>query len=125
MMSQDEQQSQWTVTDWQGKMLIDRDGRKLGKLRDVYVDVEDDQPRFATIKEGIFGKHLTFVPLAGMTIGPDALQAGVSRKQVRSAPNIALHGGELSQEDESVLYEHYALGYAPMDTPSKRRLARR
>lgn len=125
MMSQDEQQSRWNVTDWQGKTLIDRDGRKLGKLQDVYVDVEDDQPRFATIKEGLINKHLTFVPLAGMTIGPDALQASVSRKEVRSAPNIALRGGELSQQDESVLYEHYELGYTPLDTPSKRRLARR
>jgi hypothetical protein len=33
----------------------------------------------------------------------------VSAQQVKDAPNIALHGGELSQADESALYHHYQL----------------
>ena len=28
------------------------DGEKVGKLQDVYVDVENDEPQFATVKEG-------------------------------------------------------------------------
>ena len=39
-------------------MLIDRDGEKIGKLQDVYVDVESDEPQFATVKEGFIGRHL-------------------------------------------------------------------
>jgi sporulation protein YlmC with PRC-barrel domain len=46
-------------------MLVDRNGEKIGKLQDVYVDVETDEPQFATVKEGIIGRHLTFVPLGG------------------------------------------------------------
>ncbi len=41
-------------------MLVDRDGERIGKLQDVYVDVENDEPRFATVKEGFIGRHLTF-----------------------------------------------------------------
>lgn len=118
-------QSRWNVSDWQGKMLIDREGAKLGKLQDVYVDIEDDEPQFATVKEGLIDRHLTFVPLAGVTVGPDALQVPVSKRDVKSAPNIAMKGGELSAQDESTLYHHYELNYTPIDTPSKRRLARR
>jgi uncharacterized protein YrrD len=92
------------IGEWQGKDLVDRDGEKLGKLQDVYVDVETDEPMFGTVKEGLIGRHLTFVPLAGITIRPDNLQVAVSREQVKSAPNIELHGDELSKADESTLY---------------------
>jgi hypothetical protein len=40
----------------------------------------------------------------------------VSRDQVKSAPNIELHGDELSPADESTLYHHYQLNYTPPDT---------
>ena len=56
-------QAKWNVAEWHGKMLVDRDGEKIGKLQDVYVDVETDEPQFATVKEGFIGRHLTFVPL--------------------------------------------------------------
>ena len=49
------------------------------------------------MKEGFIGRHLTFVPLTGITIGPDNLQVPVTKEQVSSAPNIALQGGELSR----------------------------
>src|ERR1700733_13982009 len=116
---------QWNVAEWHGKMLGDRNGEKIGKLQDVYVDIENDQPQFATVKEGVIGRHLTFVPLGGLQIGPDDLRVVVTKEQVRSAPDIELHGEELSQADESALYHHFELNYTPIDTASGRRLARR
>jgi uncharacterized protein YrrD len=113
------------IAEWHGKTLVDRDGEKIGKLQDVYVDVETDEPMFGTVKEGLIGRHLTFVPLTGLTFGPDALRMAVTREQVKSAPNIELHGDELSRADESALYHHYELNYTPPDTESGRRLARR
>ena len=113
------------MADWQGKQLVDREGDKIGKLEDVYVDVETDEPMFGTVKEGLIGRHLTFVPLGGTTIGPDDLQVTVSKDQVQDAPDIATEGEELSQTDESGLYHHYGLNYTPPATESGRRLARR
>jgi hypothetical protein len=113
------------IAEWHGKNLIDRDGEKIGKLEGVYVDVETDEPMFGTVKEGLFGRHLTFVPLGGITIGPDSLQVPVTREQVRAAPNLDTDGGELSQSDESSLYHHYELNYTAPNTESGRRLARR
>ena len=74
------------LAEWHGKDLVDRDGHKIGKLEDVYVDVETDEPMFGTVKEGLFNRHLTFVPLREITIGPDSLQVPVSRDQVQDAP---------------------------------------
>jgi sporulation protein YlmC with PRC-barrel domain len=118
-------QAKWNVSEWHGKTLIDSDGEKIGKLEDVYVDVETDEPKFATVKEGIIGRHLTFVPLGGVQIGPDDLQVQVTKERVRSAPDIEMHGEELSQADESKLYHHFEMNYTPIDTESGRRLARR
>jgi uncharacterized protein YrrD len=113
------------IAEWHGKQLIDRYGEKIGKLEEVYVDFETDEPVFGTVKEGFIGRHLTFVPLAGITIGPDSLQVAVSKEQVEDAPNIESEGDQLSQADESALYHHYQLNYTPPDTESGRRLARR
>jgi sporulation protein YlmC with PRC-barrel domain len=113
------------IADWRGKQLVDRDGDKIGKLEDVYVDVETDEPMFGTVKEGLIGRHLTFVPLGGITIGPDNVQLAMAKEQVKDAPNIEIDGDELSQADESTLYHHYQLNYTPPDTESGRRLARR
>jgi hypothetical protein len=114
-------------TEWHGRSLVDIDGLKIGKLEGVYFDVETDQAQFATVKEGglLAGRHLTFVPLTDVTIGPDSLQVSVSKAQVKEAPSIELDGDELSQSDESTLYHHYQLNYMPSTTPSGRRLARR
>jgi sporulation protein YlmC with PRC-barrel domain len=124
-MTERQQDASWNVAEWHGKMLVDREAERIGKLQDVYVDVENDEPQFATVKEGLIGRHLTFVPLSGITVAPDDLQVTVTKEQVKSAPNIELHGEELSQADESALYHHYELNYTPPNTESGRRLARR
>ena len=124
-MNEDQEQAKWSISDWHGKMLVDRDGERIGKLQDVYVDVETDEPQFATVKEGFIGRHLTFVPLGGIQVGPDDLQVAVTKEQVRSAPDLEMHGEELSQADESTLYHHFELNYTPPSTESGRRLARR
>ena len=45
------------IGEWQGKDLVDHEGEKIGKLEDVYVDVETDEPMFGTVKEGLIGRH--------------------------------------------------------------------
>ena len=117
--------ARWAVAEWLGRPILDREGERIGKLQDVYVDVETDEPQFGTVKEGIFPRHLTFVPLVGVQVGPDYLQVTAAKEQVRSAPDIELRGEELSQADESTLYHHFEQNYTPMDTASGRRLARR
>ncbi|HEX4483224.1 MAG TPA: PRC-barrel domain-containing protein [Solirubrobacteraceae bacterium] len=125
MSTDPNEQAALNVADWHGQQIVDIDGEKIGKLEDVYVDVETDVPQFATVKEGLIGRHLTFVPLGGITVGPDELRVAVTKAQVQDAPNIAQQGEELSQDDESALYHHFELNYTPIATESGRRLARR
>jgi PRC-barrel domain len=111
------------IAEWHGRLLIDRDGERIGKLEHVYFDVETEEPQFGTVKEGLFGRQLALIPLAGATIGPDSLHVLVSKEQIRVAPKLEVD--DLSQADESRLYHHYELNYTPLDTDSGRRLARR
>jgi hypothetical protein len=124
-MSTDESSATWLASDWIGKVLVDRDDLKIGKLQDIYVDVETDKPQFGTVKEGFFDRHLTFVPLAAAEVGPDGLKVTATKDQVRSAPDLDLHGQEMSQADESALYHHFEMNYTAPETESGRRLARR
>jgi uncharacterized protein YrrD len=110
---------------WRGKDLFDRDGERIGPLEDVYFDVETDEPQFGTVKEGFLDRHYTFVPLTGVTIGPDSLQVAVTKQQVKDAPNMEHEGDALTQADESLLYHYYQLNYTPTEKPGGRRLARR
>jgi hypothetical protein len=78
-------------------MLVDCDGEKIGKLQDVYVDVETDEPQIRDGQERFIDRHLTFPPLGGIKVGPDELDVAVSRELVKTAPNLEQHGDELSQ----------------------------
>lgn len=112
------------LSEWRGRLLNDANGERIGRLEDVYFDIDTDEAQFGTVKEGLFGRHLTFVPLVGATVGPDKLQVATTVAEVKGAPNIALEGEQLTTEDESVLYHHYKLNYTPSGRESKRRLVR-
>jgi hypothetical protein len=49
----------------------------------------------------------------------------VTKEAIRTAPDIEMHGEELSQADESTLYHRFEMNYTAIDTVSGRRLARR
>jgi len=124
-MTEAPQDVTWNCDEWHGRMLIDGGGARLGKLQDVYIDIESDEPQFATINEGTFRRRLTFVPLAGLRVEPDHLHVAVSKAEIKSAPSITARGQELSKDQESILYHHYGLSYIAPDTVRGRRLARR
>lgn len=70
--------ARWNVAGCHGAVLVNRNGDKIGKLPDVYVDIDTDEPQFAALKEDIIGRHLTFVPLRGVRVGLGELQVAVT-----------------------------------------------
>jgi sporulation protein YlmC with PRC-barrel domain len=112
------------VREWIGQEVLDADGDKLGKLEDVYVDAETDEPLFALVKTGRLGRRTKFVPLDGYTVGRDHVQVRRPREEIDNAPELD-SGDELSPEAEERVFRYYGLDYAPADTQSGRRLVRR
>ena len=96
--------------DWQGRTIVGSDGEKIGKVDEVYLDDRTGKPEWATVKSGLFGSKSNFVPLAGASSAGEDVSVGVTKDQVKDAPGVEADG-ELSQQEEVKLFEHYGVPY--------------
>ena len=105
------------VLSWRDRDLIDNDGDKIGKIDDIYLDRETDQPEWAVVTTGLFGMKRTFVPLQEATPSEDGIRVPFEKATVKDAPKVD-PDGELSRDEEQTLYRHYGRDYADYDGPS-------
>ena len=99
-----------TALDWRGRTVVDRDGEKIGTLREIYLD-EQDRPSWASVHTGLFGLRETFVPLRDVEPVDDSLRVAYPREQVEQAPSIE-PDVQLSDDEEDRLYQHYGAARA-------------
>jgi uncharacterized protein (TIGR02271 family) len=102
-----------------GKNVMGADGEKIGKVEDLYVDSESQQPEWISVSTGFFGSHVSLVPLAEANEEGDDVRVPYSKDQVKSAPHYD-PGRELSEEEEADLFRHYGMSYAAQDTGQRR-----
>ncbi|MDP8977135.1 MAG: PRC and DUF2382 domain-containing protein [Actinomycetota bacterium] len=100
-----------TILSWRGQTMYDANGDKLGKVEEIYLDNETDQPEWATVKTGLFGSSLSFVPIAEATDDGGQVRVSYDKDTVKAAPQVD-PDGELSQEEEAQLYRHYGKEYS-------------
>ena len=74
------------VLSWRDRDLIDNDGDKIGKIDDIYLDRETDQPEWAVVTTGLFGTKRTFVPLQEATPDEDGIRVPFEKATVKDAP---------------------------------------
>jgi len=99
------------VLNWRGQDLYDNDGDKIGKIEEIYLDAETDQPEWAVVTTGLFGTKQTFVPIGDATQSGETLRVPFEKSTVKDAPNIDADG-RLSQDEERALYQHYGREYS-------------
>jgi uncharacterized protein (TIGR02271 family) len=99
------------VLETRGQDLYDRDGDKIGKIEEIYLDAETNEPEWALVNTGLFGSKSTFVPLKEASQDGGTLRVPYEKAQVKDAPNMDADG-QLSQQDEAALYRHYGLDYS-------------
>jgi uncharacterized protein (TIGR02271 family) len=99
------------VLEWRGRTAVDADGNKLGKIEEIYLDGDTEQPEWALIQTGMFGSKSSFMPLRDAKSDGGQVQAPYSKDQVKDAPQMD-PDGELSQQDEAALYSHYGIDYS-------------
>jgi uncharacterized protein (TIGR02271 family) len=103
------------VHEWRGATVLDRDGDKIGKLDEIYLDQETGRPEWALVNTGLFATRSSFVPLSGAAQQGDDVTVNWQKSQVKDAPNVD-PDGELNHEEEAALYQHYGLDYGATDT---------
>ncbi len=95
---------------WQGRTIVGSDGEKIGKISEIYEDSGTGRPEWATVSSGLFGTKSNFVPLAGAAPHGEDVRADVTKAQVKDAPGVE-QDGELSEDEERQLFEHYGVPY--------------
>jgi uncharacterized protein (TIGR02271 family) len=95
---------------WHGRDLIGSDDEKIGTVKEIYEDVRTGKPEWVLVSSGFFGTRSHFVPLAGAEPNGEGIRVPATKDQVKSAPSIEGEG-QLSEEDERRLFEHYNVPY--------------
>ncbi|MCW2604011.1 MAG: uncharacterized protein JWN61_2146 [Pseudonocardiales bacterium] len=96
-------------TDLVGRTAVDSNGEKIGKIAQVYLDDQTDQPSWVTISTGLFGTKESFAPLTGYSASGDDVMLAVTKEAVKGAPSVE-SDGHVEQSEEAALYEYYGLG---------------
>jgi len=97
--------------DWNGRELVDADGSKVGTIEALFRDEDTEQPEWAAVSTGLFGSKLSFVPIQDAEPTGESVRVPFSKDQIKDAPKIDDSEGQLSQEEEAQLYEHYGISY--------------
>jgi uncharacterized protein (TIGR02271 family) len=84
------------------------DGEKLGKVDAIYYDDATDAPEWAAVKSGLFGMHVSLVPLAQASWDGDVLTVPFDKAALEAAPHHDPDAA-ISATDEDELYRHYGL----------------
>jgi uncharacterized protein (TIGR02271 family) len=86
------------------------DGDKIGKVGQLYLDDETNQPAWITVNTGLFGTSESFVPVQDATFSGDQVTVPFDKTKVKDAPQVAADG-HISPEEEQDLYRYYGLSY--------------
>jgi uncharacterized protein (TIGR02271 family) len=104
-----------TMTDlsgWRGHDVVDPSGDKIGEIADIYLDEQTEQPEWLAVRTGLFGRRVSFVPIAEAQAAGDDVAVPYTKDQVKDAPHADPDEGLLSEAEEARLYEYYGLPYS-------------
>jgi uncharacterized protein (TIGR02271 family) len=94
----------------QGCTVYGRDGEKIGKAGQVYLDDQTGRPEWVTVNTGLLGTNESFVPLTEATFTGDRLEVAYSKDMVKDAPGVDAES-HLDESEEAELYRYYGLAY--------------
>ncbi|WP_432557461.1 PRC-barrel domain-containing protein [Granulicoccus sp. GXG6511] len=103
--------------------VYDRDGQKVGRVQQVYLDDDSGRPSWVTVNTGFFGTNESLIPLEGAQINDDVLQVPFDKAVIKDAPHFD-PGHHLDERDEDSLYDYYGIGAAGQDHDDRTRADR-
>lgn len=88
--------------------VVDRDGKKIGGVGQVYLDDKTGLPTWVTVKTGLFGTKENFVPLDRAELTAGQIKVPYHEQFVRNAPNVE-PDRHLDADEEAELYAYYGI----------------
>ena len=92
--------------DWPGRAVLDNDGERIGKVREIYLDDATDRPEWVLIDRD--DGEPRFVPLVDATVEQEAIRVASSSQSIEAAPALE-PTKQLTQDQERELYSHYGV----------------
>ena len=99
-----------TVSTWEGRTLLDRDGGRIGTIDAIYLDDRTGEPEWAVVNTGLFGTKSSFVPLAQAFQSDNDVVVLYDKQLIGDAPRVD-PDQHLSEAEERQLWRHYGLDY--------------
>ena len=111
-MDREERTDRFTAVEdrFAGFTVYDRDGDKVGKVDDLFLD-ESDRPEYIGVKMGFFGLSSTLVPMDAVRAdeGQRALYVQAEKERVKDGPRSD-DDNEITPDFERQVREYYGLG---------------
>ncbi|MDJ1372110.1 PRC-barrel domain-containing protein [Gulosibacter molinativorax] len=86
--------------------VFDNAGQKIGRVGQVYLDDQTQNPNWVTVKTGLFGMKEYFIPLDGSERADKRITVPFAKATVLAAPRTEVDQN-LSPSEEDALYNHY------------------
>ncbi|MFL6139316.1 MAG: DUF2382 domain-containing protein [Frankiaceae bacterium] len=93
-----------------GRTVVSSDGGKIGKVDEVYLDDQTSAPEWVAVSTGLFGSHVSLIPLATAEQRGEDIVVPYSKDQVKDAPHQDVDQ-HLSPAEEEQLFEYYGVSY--------------
>ena len=92
------------LIDLRGATVVDRDGKSIGTIEQIWVDRVNELPEWAAVKPGR-GKGAKLVPLRAADLSPEQVAVNYAADEVKGAPDI--DPATSGRGDMERLYRHY------------------
>ncbi|WP_285734286.1 PRC and DUF2382 domain-containing protein [Nocardiopsis sp. ATB16-24] len=96
-----------TPADLIGHHVLDQEGDNVGRINQVYLDDQTNQPTWVSVHTGLFGRNETLVPLQGSQPVEEDIRVPYDKNTVKEAPRIDADR-HISPEEEQIVREYYA-----------------
>ena len=93
---------------WRDMVVVDRESATVGTITAFFLDQARGLPTWALVHSGWLADRQIFVPLTDAVEDGGEIRLPYTKDQVTNAPRID-PGGELTADDELVLFAHYGL----------------
>jgi uncharacterized protein (TIGR02271 family) len=91
----------------QGAPVYDNADEKIGRVDEVFYDLQTNQPEWIGIGTGIFGTKRVLVPVEGAQPSSDGLRVAYAKDVVKESPDV--DADQIDPETARALYHHYGL----------------
>jgi uncharacterized protein (TIGR02271 family) len=92
-----------------GGDVLGQDGKKIGKIGQVYLNDATGEPEWVTAHTGLFGGGESFIPLEHASVQGEDITVPYTKEQVKDAPHSNDVDGSLEVDQEADLYRHYGM----------------